>query len=144
MPITNILPPRPADTEICPHAVSAVRWIVEHFYRLRKQYDDTMADHVLMLEAAREKTQMPYQADRVADATLINWLLEVERFWRKPVHVQELEDKVTRLESELAARKGFIGTLRSYVESTKFAQDRYVNVEDITHRMREHGVYGDT
>ena len=139
MPMTAMLPPM-GGRDVRAHG--NVDQIVVRYRFLLKRYEESeVTDHLkrdLMINVAMELLG-------TLDATpeTVDWLLEVDAFWHKPVHMQTLETQLGVARAELAKRSEFLAWLTLHVQSPKFQGEgnNFINTNDIIHALREHGVY---
>jgi hypothetical protein len=139
MPITAMLPPS-GDRDIrCHTRVDQI--YVRYMLRLKRYDQSEVTDNLkrdLMLNVCMEVLG---SADTTPET--VDYMLEVDAFWRKPTHVQTLEVQLGLARAELAKRTEFLAWLTVHLQSPKFQGEgnNFINTSDILHAMQQHGVY---
>lgn len=140
MPSTAMLPPS-GDRDIrCHTRVDQIHARYSHL--LKRYHAEEINDNLrrdLMMNVCLEVLGN-------AETTMetVDYMMEVDAFWRKPVHVQTLETQLAMARADLAKRTDFLAWLTVHLSSSKFRGEgnNFINTDDIIHAMREHGVYG--
>ena len=151
MPITPHRIPY-GDKAICAKATKDADNIVREY---NKCFDFKAGAEALSAEFYQREETMRNVASRITgheyrpgtcelDRDTILWLLELEEFWRKPAHVQQLETQLGIARAELKRRQDFLQWLTGHIQSPKFQGEgnAWICTTDLLHALREHGVYG--
>ena len=139
MPMTAMLPAT-GNRDVRAHG--NVDQIVVRYRFCLKRYDESEVNDNLKRDLMQNVAMESLGTTNTTPET-VDWLLEVDAFWNKPVHMQTLETQLAVARAELAKRSEFLAWLTLHVQSPKFQGEgnNFINTNDIVHALREHGVY---